>query len=71
MIIRAADEETCWFVYKNSDMKNIQVVHGDFSILERGYPKYFDRKIAEALYIKDYNPVLNGQQDSYRLKLFN
>ena len=58
-------------VYKNSEAKNIQVVHEDFSILERGYPKYFDRKIAEALYIKDYNPVLNGQQDSYRLKLFN
>ena len=58
-------------IYKNAQEKNIQVTNGDFRILERGYPKYLDRIIAEALYVKDYNPVLNGQQQSYKLKLFN
>ena len=58
-------------IYKNSLLKNIEVAHDDFKILERGYPRYIDRKIAESLYVKDYNPVLNEQQDSYRLKLFN
>ena len=56
---------------KNSLLKRIEVAHDDFKILERGYPRYIDRKIAESLYVKDYNPVLNEQQDSYRLKLFN
>ena len=58
-------------IYKNAQTKNIEVSDEDFFILERGFPKYRDRKIAEALYIKDYNPVLNGQQYSYKLKLFN
>ena len=58
-------------VYKNAQTNNIEVSDEDFVILERGFPKYRDRKIAEALYIKDFNPVLNGQQYSYKLKLFN
>ena len=72
---RRTNEHARWdkksAVYKNSEEKNIEVTHEDFKILERGYPKYFDRKIAEALYIKDFNPVLNRQQHSYKLKLFN
>ena len=58
-------------IYKNSQIKTIEVKHEDFQILERGFPKYCDRKIAESLYVKDYNPVLNEQKDSYKLKLFN
>ena len=58
-------------IYKNAQTNEIEVSFDDFKILERGFPKYLDRKIAESLYIKEYNPVLNGQQDSYRLKLFN
>ena len=58
-------------VYKNAQTNNIDVSYEDFVILERGFPKYRDRKIAEALYIKDYNPVLNGQQYSYKLKPFS
>ena len=58
-------------IYKNSQIKRIEVKHEDFQILERGFPKYCDRKIAESLYVKDYNPVLNEQKDSYKLKLFN
>ena len=58
-------------IYKNSRENNIEVTDDDFVVLERGYPKYLDRKIAESLYVNELNPVLNGQQTSYKLKLFN
>lgn len=58
-------------IYKNSVKKNILVTDDDFKVLESGFPKPFDRKIAEALYIKDFKPILNGQKFSYKLKLFN
>ena len=58
-------------VYVNSLTKNINVSFGDFTILEKGYNKCLDRKIAEALFIKEYNPILNSQKNSYKLKLFN
>ena len=65
----AADKESS--IYKNSRIKNMEVSDEDFKILEKGLPKYFDRRIAESLYIKEHNPVLNEQKDSFRLKLFN
>ena len=58
-------------VYKYSQEENIQIDRDDFTILERGYPKYIDRVIAESLFVKDHNPILNGQKNSYKLKLFN
>ena len=66
---QSTDKESS--IYKNSRAKNIEVSSEDFKILEKGFPKYFDRRIAESLYIKEYNPSLNEQKDSYRLKLFN
>ena len=51
--------------------KNIQIEFEDFQVLEKGFAKSLDRKIAEALYVNDYSPVLNGQKISYKLKLFN
>ena len=72
---RRTQEHATWdknsSVYKNSVNKNIIVTDLDFKILESGYPKQLDRKIAEALYVKDFQPVLNGQKFSYKLKLFN
>ena len=72
---RRTEEHAKWdkasSIYKNSQNKNIDVSHEDFQILERGFSNNFDRKIAEALYIKKYKPVLNEQQVSYKLKLFN
>lgn len=72
---RRTDEHEKWdkasSIYKHSKKKNVKVAHEDFVILERGYPKNWDRKIAESLYIKDYDPVLNEQKLSYTLKLFN
>ena len=58
-------------IYKNSREKEIEVNSEDFVILEAGYPRYIDRKIAEALYIKELNPTLNSQQTSHKLELFN
>ena len=58
-------------VYKFGREKGIDINFEDFKIIERGYPKYLDRRIAEALYVKDVNPILNGQKQSYKLQLFN
>ena len=42
----------------------------DFKILGKGYKTKHDRRIAEALFIKDKKPTLNEQVLSYRLSLF-
>ena len=72
---RRSEEHASWdkssAIYKNSREKNITVSFGDFVVLERGYNKYLDRRIAEALYVKEYQPILNAQKNSYKLKLFN
>ena len=65
----ATDKESS--IYKNSQTKNLDVSDNDFKVLERGFPKYLDRRIAESLYVKEHSPILNEQKDSYRLKLFN
>ena len=58
-------------VYKNSQAKNLEVSSEDFKILEKGFPNLLERRIAESLYVKEYQPKLNDQKDSYKLKLFN
>ena len=63
--------DTSSAIYKKSVEKKISVTSDDFKVLESGFSKSIDRKIAEALYIKDFRPVLNGQKVSYKLKLFN
>ena len=57
-------------IYKDSRKENYEVKQEDFRILDRGYNKLFDRRIAEALYVKEYKPRLNGQKDTFKLKLF-
>ena len=64
-----SDKQSSIFKY-NKNLK-AQGNKDNFVILETGYNKNFDRKIAEALYIKQYKPFLNEQLDSYKLKLFN
>ena len=72
---RRTDEHSRWdtnsSIYKYGQETGIEISFEDFKIVERGYPKCVDRKIAEALYIKDFQPSLNGQKQSYKLKLFN
>ena len=43
----------------------------DFKVLETGFDKDFDRKIAESLFVKQHDPILNKQKVSYKLALFN
>ena len=74
-IHRRSKEHARWdkqsSIYKFGQEKGITISFEDFQILERGYPKDLDRKIAEALYIKQHEPVLNAQKSSFKLKLFN
>ena len=44
-------------MYKNSRSMNLETSDEDFKILEKGLPKYLDRRIAESLYIKDHTSI--------------
>ena len=52
-------------IYKFAYSNNINDANKEFGILASGYNKIFDRKIAEALYIKELKPTLNEQKSSY------
>ena len=58
-------------VFKFKEANRMDITPEDFQIIDRGYSKTLDRKLAEALHIKDLNPPLNEQVKSYRLCLFN
>ena len=58
-------------IYKYVTDNNYAINQDDFKVLESGYNKVYDRKIAEAIYIKETKPPLNLQTRSYELKLFN
>ena len=58
-------------IYKNSNLGNREATENDFVILERNYSYKINRKIAEALFIKQHKPVLNEQVKSFKLQLFN
>ena len=58
-------------IYKHAQANNYTVSPNDFRIIERGFNKRVDRKIAEALYIKELKPELNEQVKSFKLHLFS
>ena len=58
-------------VYKHAATHNYSIQKDNFKILETGFSKTLDRKIAESIYIKELKPSLNEQIQSYSLKLFN
>ena len=44
----------------------------NFKIIEKGYSRLIDRRLAEALYVKEYRePELNKQKRSAKLLLFD
>ena len=57
-------------IYKHAQIAKHKVDNSNFKILARAYNKYKDRKIAEALYIRDLQPNLNKQVKSHKLELF-
>ena len=58
-------------MYKYSNTNNYNASAGDFKIISTGFGKRHDRKICEALFIKDIKPPLNEQISSYKIELFN
>ena len=58
-------------VYKHSNVNNYNVTLDDFKVMEGGYGNATNRKIAEALYIRELKPILNEQVKSHKLQLFN
>ena len=58
-------------ICKEAINNDYPVTDEDFEIMRSGYNKAIDRKISEALYIKDYRPILNEQKISLNLQLFN
>ena len=54
-----------------SENEGVIANEDNFEILERGLKNRTIRKLAESLYIKDYNPDLNVRARSYKLLLFN
>ena len=58
-------------IYKDAIKNNHTVLQDNFRVLETGFNKTIDRKIAEALYIKELKPPLNEQVRSFKLKLLN
>ena len=58
-------------VYKHKIENRLALSDSDFEIIDKGFPKTVDRKLAEALYVKELDPILNRQKSSYKLHLFN
>lgn len=58
-------------VYKHLSRHNKEASELDFTILEKGFDKELDRKIAEAIYAKERKPFLNLQKRTYKLELLN
>ena len=54
-----------------SENEGVIANEDNFEILERGLKNRTTRKLAESLYIKDFNPDLNIRARSYKLLLFN
>ena len=57
-------------IYKHSHSENYIAEASNFVVLDKGYHNWKDRKICEALYIKDHKPILNKQVKSQKLELF-
>ena len=64
------DKKSAVYKFRNENPQ-LNISKEDFRILETGFTRKVDRKLAEALYIKDINPGLNEQVKSWKLSLFN
>ena len=58
-------------IFKHIQANNLVASANNFKIIESGFRNTIDRKLAEALYIKEYSPPLNEQVKSFKLCLFN
>ena len=59
-------------VYRYKQAQGIEISAENFEVIEKGYPRLIDRRLAEAMYVKEYNePELNRQKKSAKLLLFD
>ena len=59
-------------VFKFKEDRQIDISAEDFEIIDKGYSRTWDRRLAEALYVKEFKePELNRQKRSAKLLLFN
>ena len=58
-------------IFKHAAENSYNIMDDDFEILGKGYKHDIDRKIGEALLIKEFRPKLNEQNISLKLQLFN
>ena len=58
-------------VYKHKTAKNLVISDENFEIIDKGFSRTVDRKLAEALYVKEQDPVLNRQKKTFPILLFN
>ena len=58
-------------VHKYKTRKNVVISDNDFEIIDKGFPRTVDRKLAEALYVKEEDPILNRQKKTFKVLLFN
>ena len=65
-----AHTDTNSAVYQHAHEQGYVVDPTNFKILAKGYSNWKDRKICEALFVKDHKPFLNKQKDSHKLELF-
>jgi len=57
-------------VYQHSQEEHYIAHPSNFQILAKGYPNWIDRRLCEALFVKDHKPFLNIQKNSHKLELF-
>ena len=65
------DTDKASAVYKHKVENGLEITDSNFEIVDKGFPRTVDRKLAEALYVKELDPVLNRQKSSFKLLLFN
>ena len=59
-------------VFRHSfDNKHGEITMENVKIINKNYNNYYKRKVSEAIFIKSKNPILNTQDTSVPLKLFN
>ena len=66
----STDKNSAVYKFLRSD-EGISAEKENFEILETGLSNKITRKLAESLYIKEYNPDLNLRARSFKLLLFN
>ena len=58
-------------IFQHSREHNYRASPSDFTIIAQGYQTLLDRRLCEALFVRDHKPFLNKQKNSHKLELFD